>query len=80
MLKSCKGHLISKCPFSVFKSFKKPTKFFSRISALKVRQIRNDFFKLTFLPINEGTNSTLLCVELFVFWKKVKTPKKTFRN
>ena len=28
---------------------------------LKVRQIRNDFFKLTFLPKNKQTNSTLLC-------------------
>ena len=27
---------------------------------LKVRQIRNDFFKPTFLPKNEQTNSTLL--------------------
>ena len=45
--------------------------------SLKVRQIRNDFFKPTFLPKNERTNSTLLLVDLFsfVFWKKVKTPK-----
>ena len=47
---------------------------------LKVRQIRNDFFKPTFLPKNERTNSTLLLVDLFsfVFWKKVKTPKRHF--
>ena len=47
---------------------------------LKVRQIRNDFFKPTFLPKNEKTNSTLLLVDLFsfVFWKKVKTPKGHF--
>ena len=47
---------------------------------LKVRQIRNDFFKPTFLPKNERTNSTLLLVDLFslVFWKKVKTPKRYF--
>ena len=47
---------------------------------LKVRQIRNDFFKPTFLPKNEQTNSTLLLVDLFsfVFWKKVKTPKRHF--
>ena len=47
---------------------------------LKVRQIRNDFFKLTFLPKNERTNSTLLLADLFsfVFWKKVKTPKRHF--
>ena len=46
----------------------------------KVRQIRNDFFKLKFLPKNERTNSTLLLVDLFsfVFWKKVKTPKRHF--
>ena len=45
---------------------------------LKVRQIRNDFFKLTFLPKNERTNLTLLLVDLFsfVFWKKVKTQKR----
>jgi hypothetical protein len=29
-----KGQLISKCPFGVFKSTKKPTKLFVRISAL----------------------------------------------
>ena len=47
---------------------------------LKVRQIRNDFFKPTFLPKNERTISTLLLVDLFsfVFWKKVKTPKRHF--
>ena len=47
---------------------------------LKVRQIRNDFFNLTFPPKNEQTNSTLLLVDLFlfVFWKKVKTPKRHF--
>ena len=47
---------------------------------LKVRRIRNDFFKPTFLPKNERTNLTLLLVDLFsiVFWKKVKTPKKHF--
>ena len=47
---------------------------------LKVRRIRNDFFKPTFLPKNERTNLTLLLVDLFsvVFWKKVKTPKRHF--
>ena len=47
---------------------------------LKVKQIRNDFFKPTFLPKNERTNLTLLLVDLFlfVFWKKVKTPKRHF--
>ena len=41
----------------------------------------NDFFKPTFLPKNERTNSTLLLVDLFsfVFWKKVKTPKRHFK-
>jgi hypothetical protein len=38
-------------------------------SMLKVRKIRNNFFKLRFLPI---TNCRL------VFWKKVKTPKMHF--
>ena len=48
---------------------------------LKVRQIRNDFFKPTFLPKNKQTNSTLLLVDLFsfVFQKKVKTPKRHFK-
>ena len=47
---------------------------------LKVRQIRNYFFKPTFLPKNERTNSSLLLIDLFsfVFWKKVKTPKRHF--
>ena len=47
---------------------------------LKVRQIPNDFFKPTFLPNNEQTKSTLLLVDLFsfVFWKKVKSPKRHF--
>ena len=47
---------------------------------LKVRQIRNDFFKPTFLPKNVRTNSTLLLVNLFsfIFWKTVKTPKRHF--
>jgi hypothetical protein len=47
---------------------------------LKVRQIRNDFFKPTFLPKNKQTNSTLLLVDLFsfVFWKKGRTPKRHF--
>ena len=48
--------------------------------ALKVKQIQNDFFKMKFLPKNKRTNSTLLLVDLFsfVFWKKVKTPKRHF--
>ena len=32
----------------------------SFLIVLKIRQSRNDFFKLTFLPKNEQTNSTLL--------------------
>ena len=49
--------------------------------SLKVRQIRNDFFKPTFLPKNEQTNLTFLLVDLFlfVFWKKVKTTKRHFK-
>ena len=56
---------------------KPKTKF---LSVVKVRQFRNDFFKPTFLPKNERRNSTLLLVDLisFVFWKKVKTPKRLF--
>ena len=47
---------------------------------LKVRQIQNDFFKPMFLPKNERTNSSLLLVDLFsfIFWKKVRTPKRHF--
>ena len=36
-----KGQLISKCPFGVIKSSKKPTKFFSRISALASKKRSN---------------------------------------
>ena len=35
--------------------------------SLKVRQIRNDFFKPMFLPKNERINSNLLLVDLFSF-------------
>ena len=48
---------------------------------IKVGKIRNDFFKPTFLPKNEQTKSTLRLVDLFfffIFWKKVKTPKRHF--
>ena len=47
---------------------------------IKVRQSRNDFIKLTFLPKNERKNSTLLLCDLFsfVFWKKLKIPKRHF--
>jgi hypothetical protein len=47
-----------------------------------VRQIRNDFFKLTFLQKNERTNSTLLLVDLFLFGflEESEDNKKTFRN
>ena len=50
---------------------------------LKVRQIRNDFFKLKFLPKNERTNSTLYtaCRLVFVrFFEENEDTKKTFRN
>ena len=36
-----KGQLISKCPFGVFKSLKKPTNFFLRISALASKKRSN---------------------------------------
>ena len=50
---------------------------------LKIRQSRNDFFKLTFPPKNEQKDSTLLLmipqVDLFsFFWKKLKTSKGRF--
>ena len=47
---------------------------------LKVRQIRNDFFKPTFLPKTEQTNLTLLLINFFSFilWKKLKTLKRHF--
>ena len=50
------------------------------LCAPKGQTISKWFFKPTFLPKNEQTNSTLLLVDLFsfVFWKKVKTPKRHF--
>ena len=46
---------------------------------LKVRQIRNDFFKPMVLPKNERTNSTLLLVDLFhSFLEESEDTKKTF--
>ena len=38
--KFCKGQLISKCPFDVFKSSKQPMKFFSRGQIKKVVYVR----------------------------------------
>jgi hypothetical protein len=63
-----------------FGKFKKSKRHSEINWPLKVRQIWNDFFKLTILPKNERTNSTLLLVNLFsfVFWMKVKTPKIHF--
>ena len=52
--------------------------------SLKVRKSRKDFFKITFPPKNEPTNSTLLVWNLWstcfrsVFWRKLKTPKRHF--
>ena len=50
------------------------------VSKLKVRQSRNDFFKPTFPPKTERTNSILLLWDLFlfVFWRKLKAPKRHF--
>ena len=47
---------------------------------LKVGQNRNDFFKPTFPPKNEQMNLILLLRDLFsfVFWRKLKTPKRHF--
>ena len=48
---------------------------------LKVRQIRNDFFKPKFLPKNEQTNSTLLLVVLkCLFFGRKWRHQKTFWN
>ena len=53
---------------------------------LKVRQSRNDFFKLTFLPKTEQMNSTLLLYDtsgrlVFVrFLEEIEDTKKTFQN
>ena len=54
----------------------------SKTSPLKVRQSRNDFFKLKFLPKNEQTNSTLLSMipQVDLFWEEIEDTKKTFRN
>ena len=50
------------------------------LQATKGQTIWNDFFKWMFLQKNEQINLTLLLVNLFlfVFWKKVKTPKRHF--
>ena len=47
----------------------------------KVRQNRNYFFKTTFPPKNEQTNSILLLWDLFsfVFLRKLKTQKRHFK-
>ena len=47
---------------------------------LKVRQNQNAFFKPTFSPNNEQTKSILLLWDLFpfVFWRKLKAPKRHF--
>ena len=55
-----------------------------QFTLLKVKQSRKYVFKPTFLPKNKQTNSTLLLwylsltFFLFVFWKKLKTPKRHF--
>ena len=46
---------------------------------LKVRQSRNDFFKLTFLPkkrTNEFDFTSCFCS---FFWKKLTIPKRRFK-
>ena len=43
---------------------------------LKVRQIRNDFFKLTFLPKKERTNSTCFCSFFGRKWRHQKNISK----
>ena len=59
---------------------------FYLLHQLKVKQSRNDFFKPTILPkkrTNKFDFTTIIPqVDLFsfVFWKKFKTPKMTFRN
>ena len=51
--------------------------FINKVGLLKVRQIRNDFFKLMFLPKTKQTNSTLLFDR---FLEESEDTKKTFRN
>ena len=48
---------------------------------LNLRQKWNYFFKLTFPPKNEQKNSISLLWDLFlfVFWRKLKTPKRHFK-
>ena len=50
------------------------------LSSVKVRKNWNYFFKPTFPPKNEQRNSILLLWDLFlfVFWRKLKTPKRHF--
>ena len=50
---------------------------------LKIRQSRNDFFKLTFPPKNGFDIATMIPqVDLFsfVFWEKLKAPKRHFES
>ena len=44
---------------------------------IKVRQFRNDFWCLRFLPKNEQKQVVIVVrrIRLFVFWKNSKTPK-----
>ena len=83
------GQLTLKCPFGVYNGkilqirgfyFDSPTLLFWFDLFLKVRQNRNDFFKLMLSRKNEQTNSISLLRELilFIFWRKLKTPKRHF--
>ena len=67
-----KGQLIS-----VSSNLLKNQLIFLRISALKVRQDRNDFFKSTFPPKKKRTNSKMRLV-FFCFFEEIEDTKKTF--
>ena len=73
-----RGHLISKCLFGVFTFFQKMNE--NKPTSSKVEFVRLFYWKRRCLQKNQRTNSTLLLVKLFsfVFWKKVKTPKRHF--
>ena len=89
-----KGQLILKCPFGVFKSPKKPTKFFSRISALASKKRSNQkkgalnttnwriLFWLSYttflIYLFLEARAEILEKVLLVFWVIWKAPKGHF--
>ena len=53
-----------------------------QVMKVKVRQCQNNFFKPTYLPKNEQTNSTLLLwyLRLSCFLEEIEDTKETFQN